>query len=110
MHSYYQFSNTSGHWRHHLLHGSVSLSGIRLTLPLSGRQEAIGIEPESQVACPLQGLVRRCRVSTGIVYGPMPHLQSSGHLRIISHTRAQLQAKGRDYLQDGVKARTALSR
>jgi len=42
MHSYYQFSNTSGQWRHHLWHGSVSLSGIRLTLPLSGRQRASG--------------------------------------------------------------------
>ncbi|MEA5416605.1 hypothetical protein [Synechococcus sp. BA-132 BA5] len=80
------------------------------TLPLSGRQEAIAIEADSTAACPLQGLVRRCRIFTSSVCGPTPHLQSSRHLRFTSHTGAQLQPKGRDNLQDGVKARTTLSR
>ena len=38
-----------------------------LTLPLSGRQEGIAIDADSSVACPLQGLVRRCHISTGSV-------------------------------------------
>ena len=80
------------------------------TLPLSGRQGVSGERSDFMVACPLQGLVRRGRISTGIAYGPTPHLQSSSYLRIISHTRAQLQTKGHDHLQDGVKARTARSR
>jgi hypothetical protein len=33
---------------------------IRITLPLSGRQEAIAFKADSTAACPLQGLVRRC--------------------------------------------------
>ncbi len=62
------------------------------------------------VACPLKGLVRRYRISTGSVCGPTPHPQSSSHLPFASHTRAQLQPQGRDHRQDGIKARTALSR
>jgi hypothetical protein len=81
-----------------------------LTLPLSGRQEAIAIEADLTAACPLQGLVRRCRISTGSVCGPTPHLQSSSHICLTSHTGAQLQSKSRDDLEDGVKARAALSR
>ena len=58
------------------------------TLPLSGRQEAIAIEADLTAACPLKGLVRRCRIPTGSVCGPTPHLQSSGHLCLTSHTGA----------------------
>lgn len=83
---------------------------IRITLTLSGRQGVPGTRSELVVACPLQGLVRRCRISTGIVCGPTPHLQSSSYLRFASHTRAQLQAKGRNDLQNGVEAGAALSR
>ena len=36
----------------------------RITLPLSGRQEAFPIESDSTAACPLQGLVRRCCQAT----------------------------------------------
>lgn len=79
------------------------------TLPLSGRQEAIAFK-DSTAACPLQGLVRRCRISTGSVCGATARKQSSSHLRFTSHTGAQLQAKGRDDLEDGVKARAPLSR
>ena len=83
---------------------------ILRTLPLSVRQGGIGIEADPTAAFPLQGLVRRCRITTGSVYAPTPHLQSSCHLRFTSHTRTQLQTQGRDQLQDGFKARTALSR
>ena len=82
----------------------------RLTLPLSGRQEAIAIEADSAAACPLLGLVRRCRIFTGSVCGSPPRQQSSSHLSLTSHTGAQLQTKCRDDLQDGVNARAALSR
>jgi hypothetical protein len=34
-------------------------SNGRLTLPLSGRQEAFAIEADSMAACPLEGFVRR---------------------------------------------------
>jgi hypothetical protein len=81
----------------------------QLTLPLSGRQEAIAIEADSTAVCPLQGLVRRCRFSTGSDCGPSPRQQSSRHLRLTSHTGAQLKSKGRDDLQDGVTTRTAFS-
>jgi len=84
-----------------------------LTLPLIGRQEAIAIvaiEADSTAAGPLQRVVRRCRISTSGDCGPTPRQQSSSHLRFTSHTGAQLESKGGDDLQDGVKARAALSR
>jgi hypothetical protein len=83
---------------------------ILRTLPLSVRQGGIGIEADPTAAFPLQGLVRRCRITTGSVCRPTPKLHRSGYLRFTSHTRAQLQTQGRDHLQDGFKARTALSR
>lgn len=89
---------------------SQMLVSIHPTLPLSGRQEAIAVKADSKAACPLQGLVRRCRISTGSDCGPTPRKQGSSHLRFTSHTGAQLQSKGRDDLQDGVKARAPLSR
>lgn len=88
----------------------LDFGGILRTLPLSGRQRVSGARSDFMVAFLLQGLVRRCRISTGSVCGPTPDLQGSSHLRFASHTRAQLQTQGRDHLQDGVKARTELSR
>jgi len=81
-----------------------------LTLPLSGRQGDLAISADSTVACPLEGLVRRCRFFTGKHGRPLPRQQRSSHLRFTSHTCAQLQSKSRDDLQDGVKAGAALSR
>ena len=58
----------------------------------------------------MNGCVRRCRFSTGSACGPTHEMQNSSHLRFTSHTGAQLQAKCRDDLQDGVEAWAALSR
>jgi hypothetical protein len=88
----------------------IGSSTIFRTLPLSGRQGAISIEEDSKAACPLQGLVRRCRFFTGSHCGPLHRQENSSHLRLTSHTGAQFRAKGRDELQDGVKARAALTR
>jgi len=90
--------------------GGLRVSLLWLTRPLSGRQGVSGARSQFMPACPLEGPVGRCRISTGSVCRPSLHVQSSSHLRFASHTRAQLQTQGRDHLQDGVKARTALSR
>lgn len=76
----------------------------RLTLPLSGRLRDLAISADSTVACPIEGLVRRCRFFKGKHGRPLPRQQRSSHLRFTSHTCAQLQSKSRDDLQDGVKA------
>jgi hypothetical protein len=75
-----------------------------LTLPLSGRLRDLAISADSTVACPIEGLVRRCRFFKGKHGRPLPRQQRSSHLRFTSHTCAQLQSKSRDDLQDGVKA------
>ena len=90
--------------------GSLRVSLLWLTRPLRGRQGVSGARSQFMAACPLEGPVGRCRISRGSVCRPTLHVQSSSHLRFASHTRAQLQTQGRDHLQDGVKARTALSR
>jgi hypothetical protein len=77
----------------HMIPSQPGWFTILRTLPLSGRQEAIAIEAGLTAACPLQVLVRRCRISTGSVCGPTPHPQNSSHVRFAAHTRAQLQTQ-----------------
>ena len=82
----------------------IMRSRLHLTLPLSGRLRDLAISADSTVACPIEGLVRRCRFFKGKHGRPLPRQQRSSHLRFTSHTCAQLQSKSRDDLQDGVKA------
>jgi hypothetical protein len=59
---------------------------VRLTLPLSGRPRVSGTRSELVEACPLKGLVRRCRISTGTVCGRMLIQQRSSQLSFTSQT------------------------
>ena len=57
---------------------------------------AIAIEAGPEVPCPLQGLVRWCCISTGIVFGPVQCQQYSDRIALCLHIHGNIPRAGMD--------------
>jgi hypothetical protein len=81
---------------------------IHRTLPMSGGQVAIAIDAGPKVACPLQGLVQRCCISTDIVFGPVQSQQYSDRIALCLRIHNNIPRAGMD--QDTILSVSAVTK